>query len=72
MVTKLATSPDKTALTLQMIIDDEAQTVKTGYLIFEGLPDYRIDKAAIKKIQAATDTPEKTRAFFKILSLIGG
>lgn len=64
MITKFATPPDKNALTLQMIIDDEAQTVKTGYLIFERLPDYRIDKAATKKIQAATDTPEKKPAHF--------
>ena len=64
MITKFATPPDKNALTLQMIIDDEAQTVKTGYHIFEGLPDYRLKKAVIKKIQAATDTPPKNPRIF--------
>lgn len=53
-------------------LKEEAQAVKVGYFIYEGLPDYRLDKAIIKKIQAATDTPEKTRAFFSILALIGG
>lgn len=72
MITKYATPPNKDAMTLQMIIDDEAQTVKTGYFLFVGLPDHRVEKSVIRKIQAATDTPEKKRAFFTILSLIGG
>lgn len=72
MITKYATAPDKNAITLQMIIDDEAQTVKTGYSLFVGLPDYRIEKSVIKKIQDATTNPEKAREFFKVLALIGG
>lgn len=72
MITKYATPPNKDAMTLQMIIDDEAQTVKVGHFIYGGMPDYQLDKAIIKKIQAATDTPEKARAFFSILALIGG
>lgn len=72
MITKYATAPDKSGNILQMVIDDEAQTVKAGYFLFVGSPDRQIEKSVIRKIQAATNIPEKKRAFFTILSLIGG
>ena len=62
MITKYATPPGKDSMTLQMIIDDEAQTVRTGYLIFVGLSDYWIEKSIIKKIQAAKANPEEARS----------
>lgn len=72
MITKYATPPDKNAITLQMIIDDEAQTVKVKHFIFMGVPDYYVEKSIMRKIQAVMTNPEKTRAFFSILALIGG
>lgn len=62
MITKYATPPNNNEMTLQMIIDDEAQTVRTGYFLFVGLSDYWIEKSIIKKIQAAKAKPEEARA----------
>lgn len=72
MITKYATPPNNNEITLQMIIDDEAQTIKVKHFLFVGAPDFYLEKSIMRKIQAATDTPEKARAFFSILALIGG
>lgn len=72
MITKYATEPNKNGNIFQMIIDDKEQTIKTGYFLFGGSPDYRVKKSIIRKVEAATDTPEKKREFFKIFALIGG
>ena len=65
MITKYATPPNKDAMTLQMIIDDEAQTVKTGYFLFAGLPDRQIEKSVIRKNKPQPIAPKKNARFLR-------